>query len=113
MPVSYRDSWEKIQHAMQFPTQVTTYSEAESAYKIKLAIETGKHSRRLTIATWVLAVFTLVLAAAALLSYRSSQEQTTAINSLTNEIQKLPEEQAQLGKLMMEELGVEFKKQDK
>ncbi len=107
MDVSYTDSWDKIQKGYQAGVYGSgSHLKAKAALEIKSAIDSAKNTKRLILATWVLAVFTILLFLSTLFyavftykSYKSSYKQTEALRALTEAVVKLPKNDIGFNKL--------------
>ena len=98
MEISYKDSYDKIEELYQAGEWGSgSHLRAKAALEIKSAIDLTKNTKRLIQATWVLAIFTMLLFLSTLLytriaykAHKASQKQTDALKALTEAVIKLP-----------------------
>lgn len=104
MGISYKDSWDKIQAQYQAGEDGSrSHLKAKAALEIKSIIESTKNTKRLIFATWVLAIFTILLFISTASytyinykSYKGSKEQIEALNALTEAVLELPKTEQRL-----------------
>ena len=109
MRISYKNSWDKIQ--AQFgkgKPDSPSYLKAQAALEIKTAIASANNTKKLIRATWVLALFTILLFISAFaytiityIAYEGSKAQIEALNALTDAVVELPKTEQRL-KVMKE-----------